>query len=120
MFLESFVVIILSGILWYLFIRAGKRATALAVAPLVVLPFFNLTGIILAPRLAWLGFLGELEWQVLFVFVGLLAGSVLFGGISRNIRRPSTRRGYLVLCGGFTLIFAFTIIVSLLPNLNFG
>ena len=120
MFLESGVVVILSIMLWYLFIRAGKRATAVSLLPLVVLPLFNILGQILAPRLTLLGFLGVLEWQVLFVILGLLAGSLLFGSISRNIRRPAARNGYLILCGGFTLLFAFTIIVHLLPNLNFG
>ncbi len=120
MFLESAVVVILSIILWYLFIRSGKRATAMSVLPLVVLPLFNIAGQMFSVQLARLGLLGSLEWQVLFVFLGLLAGGALFGGISRNIKRPTARRGYLILCGGFTVLFAFTIIVNLLPNLNFG
>ncbi len=120
MFLESGVVVILCFILWYLFVRAGRKATAMAILPLVVLPLFNIMGQILSPHLARLGLLGILEWQVLFVFLGLLAGGALFGGISRNIVRATARRGYLILCGGFTVLFAFTIIISLLPNLNFG
>ncbi|MEA5010714.1 MAG: hypothetical protein VB100_03215 [Angelakisella sp.] len=120
MFLECGVVLLLSLILSYLFIRSGKRATGVAVLPLVVLPVFNMFGQAFSYQLAKLGFLGALEWQVLFVFIGLLLGGTLLGLISLNIKRSKARQVYLVLCGGFTVLFAFTIIVNILPNLNFG
>ena len=120
MFLECGVVVLLSLILSYLFVRSGKRATGIAVLPLIVLPLFNMAGQAFSSQLAKLGILGVLEWQVLFVFLGLLIGGTLLGLISLNLKRTKTRQVYLILCGGFTVLFAFTIIINIIPELHFG
>lgn len=110
---ESIVVIVLTLILSYLYVRRGKRAIAVSILPLAVLPIFCILGYLLRSRLP-MSLLPPAQWGILFVMVGLLAGASLFGGISRNIKKASVRRGYLLLCGGFTLLFAFAEIIALL------
>lgn len=110
---ESIVVIVLTLVLSYLYVRRGKRAIAISILPLAVLPLFCIAGYLLRNRLP-MSLLPAGQWGILFVMVGLLAGGSLFGSISRNIQKTSVRRMYLLLCGGFTILFAFAEILAVL------
>ena len=52
-----------------------------------------------------------------FVLGALVVTMALVGAISRNIRRKGPRRAYLFVCGGFSLLFSFLILVDVLPSL---
>lgn len=115
MFTESFVVVILTLVIAYLYLRSGKRGLALAVLPVGVLPLVYLAGSGLCRKLGPVTPLSDLQWQVLFLFLGLAAGAICQGVVSYNIKRPSARRGYIILCGSFTALFAFAILHSIIP-----
>lgn len=117
MALESLVIIVLTLLLCYICIRRGRRAAALGVMPLAIVPLFNLAAIGLCGQLSRLWATPEL-WRVGFVLLGLLLSGAIFGGISRSIRSTSTRCSYLVICCGFTVLFSLFILFRILPQLS--
>ncbi|MEG0853765.1 MAG: hypothetical protein RSF82_07825 [Angelakisella sp.] len=114
MLTESVVVILLTLIISYLYMRRGKRGMSMSVLPLAVLPIMNIIGYFIGTGLPTTALLSPKQWQVLFLMIGLIAGGSLFGIISSNIKKRSARRAYLVLCGGFTVLFAFAGIMEYL------
>lgn len=112
---ESVVVILLTMVISYLYMRRQKRGIAVAVLPLAVLPFFNLLGNFISVQLGSTALLSPRQWRVMFLMIGLIVGGSLFGIISSNIKKGAGRRVYLLLCGGFTVLFAF---VGLVEYLN--
>ncbi|MEG1688115.1 MAG: hypothetical protein RR276_09570, partial [Angelakisella sp.] len=61
--------------------------------------------------------LSPVHWRLLFIMVGMIAGSALLGIISTNLKKTKTRRLYLILCCGFTVGFAFAEVLSILQIL---
>lgn len=117
MLTESIILSVLVLMMSYLTFRSGRGGTAVVLLPLLIVPGANLLGYGLAPQLDKLSTaLGPAHWRILFVLGGLAATMCLVGAISRNIRRKGFRRGYLFLCGGFSMIFSFLILVAELPN----
>ncbi|MEG1942932.1 MAG: hypothetical protein RR049_03875 [Angelakisella sp.] len=110
---ESVVVILLTLIISYMYMRRGKRGIAMAVLPLAVMPFANLIGHFISTSFGD-ALLSAKQWQVMFLMIGLIAGGSLFGIISSNIKKRSSRRMYLFVCGGFTVLFAFAGMVEYL------
>lgn len=118
MLTESIILTVLVVVMCYLTFRSGRGGTALVLLPLLIVPGANLLGYGLAPQLDKLSTaMGANHWRLLFVLGGLAVTMCLVGGISRNIKRKGFRRGYLFLCGGFSLVFSFLILVAELPNL---
>jgi hypothetical protein len=118
MLTESFVLVVLVVLMSYLTLRSGKRGVALILLPLVVVPLTNLLASGLAPQLDKLSeAMSANHWRVLLVMAALAVTMGLVGGISRNIKKKGPRRTYMLLCGGFSLIFSFMIIRAVLPNL---
>lgn len=118
MLTESIILVILVVTMSYITLRSGRQGTALVLLPLLIVPGANLLGYGLAPQLDKLTTaLGPNHWRLLFVLGGLAVTMGVVGAISRNIKRKGFRRGYLCLCGGFSLVFSFLILVAELPNL---
>ena len=118
MMTESIILMILVVTMSYLTLRSGRRGTALVLLPLLIVPGANVLGYGLAPYLDMLTTaLGPEHWRLLFVLAALAVTMCVVGAISRNIKRKGFRRGYLVLCGGFSLVFSFLILVAEFPNL---
>lgn len=113
MITECAVLVLLTLVIAYLFMRQEKRGTAASILPLAVLPSVCLLGYALRTRLPP-SLLSPQHWYILFVMAGLAGGITLFGIIAKNIKRTSARRMYLLLCGGFTMLFAFAEILNIL------
>lgn len=111
---ESVVVILLTIIISYLYMRRQRRGIAVAILPLAVLPIMNLVGYFVSTKVTGMTLLSPQQWRVMFLMLGLIVGGSLFGIISHNIKRGAGRRVYLFMCGGFTVIFAFVGIVEYL------
>ena len=108
---ESAVVLILILLISFIYLRRGKRGMAVGVLPLAVLPLFMLAGALLCNTMpAWVP---PQHWRLFFVMAGLVGGGTLFGVFGAHIRKKSAQQGYLLLCGGFTLLFAFAEILKL-------
>ena len=118
MMTESIILMILVVTMSYLTLRSGRRGTALVLLPLLIVPGANVLGYGLAPYLDMLTtVLGPEHWRLLFVLAALAVTMCVVGAISRNIKRKGFRRGSLFLCGGFSLVFSFLILVAEFPNL---
>lgn len=118
MFTESLILSVLVLMMCYFTLRSGRRGTVVAVLPLLIVPGMNILAYGLAP---WLDKLSEAlsanHWRILFVLGALVVTMGLVGGISRTIKRKGARRAYLFVCGGFSFLFSFLILVSALPQL---
>ena len=118
MFTESLILSVLVLTMCYFTLRSGGRGTVVAVLPLLIVPGTNILAYGLAPQLDKLSeALSANHWRVLFVLGALVVTMGLVGGNSRNIKRKGARRGYLLVCGGFSFLFSFLILVSALPQL---
>lgn len=106
MLMESIVAILLTLIVSYIYLRAGKRAMSIAVLPLILVPFSNLLAYLLRGSLGQLFSLGPTVWRLIFILAGLAVSVALVGSISTKLRKGSSRRFYLVICVGYCLIFA--------------
>ncbi len=95
--------------------RQGKGGTAVAVLPLAITPLAYLIGVYAAPfvdaqtQRPMLPLL-----QVGSVMVGALVACLIMGFISSQINGKNNRRGYMLLCGGFTLVLALVILSGIL------
>lgn len=110
---ESAVVVVLTLLIAYLYARSGKHGFAASVLPIAVLPSVCLLGHFLSNRLPT-SILPASQWGILFVVVGMVAAGSLFGAVGHSIKRKSARRVYLLVCGGFTVFFAFAEIIAIL------
>lgn len=117
MLTESIILSALVVMMCYFTLRRGGRGTVLALLPLLIVPGANILAYGLAPQLDKFSFLSVIRWRVLFVLGALVVTMGLVGGISRTIKRKGPRRAYLFVCGGFSFLFSFLILVSALPNL---
>lgn len=109
---ESAVVLILILLISYIYLRRGKRGMAAGVLPLAVLPLCMLLGTLLGGYMPdWVP--SAQHWRLLFIMVGLVGGGTLFGIFGAHIRKKSAQRAYLLLCGGFTILFAFAEMLKL-------
>ena len=118
MLTESFILLILVVVFCYFTLRSGRQGMVLLMLPLLVVPGANVMGFALAPQLDKLSpLLGPEHWRLLFVLGAVAVTMGLVGGISRNIKRVTARRAYLFVCGGFSFLFSFLILVSALPVL---
>lgn len=116
MLTESIVVVILTLMIAYLYGRQGSHGTAVSILPITVLPICCIAGYALQYSLP--GILPGSQWRILFVLAGLLAGGSLFGIISRRMKNAGSRRVYLIICGGFTILFAFAEVVTILNSIR--
>ena len=113
---ESLLVLALILVISYFCARTGRRGTALSILVLGIAPVMNLLGAWLSGPLSRL--VGNhLQWRMLFVVLGLLIQGAILGAISRGIQKKAIRRSYLAVCGGFTVVMAFLIILRILPFL---
>ena len=118
MLTESVILSVLVVTMCYFTLRSGGRGTVLALLPLLIVPGANILAYGLAPQLDKLSeALSASHWRILFVLGALVVTMGLVGGISRNIKNKGPRRAYLCVCGGFSFLFSFLILVSALPNL---
>ncbi len=112
---ESFAIILILWVLSYMFMRNGKVATAVAVLPLTIVPIAFLiskpVALVLNP---WLAGMTLTEVRISVVVVGLIITSIILGSISVQISQKVLRRGYLFLCGSFTLIITLIMILRML------
>lgn len=115
MVVECFAIILVLLILSYMFMRSGKVATAVSVLPLTVVPIAYLVSKPMASVLArWLTQMTISEIRISIVIVGLIITGIILGSISVKISKKMLRRGYLWLCGSFTIIISVIMIVKIL------
>ena len=114
MIIECWSIILVVGIMAYVFLRMGQQGIAIGVLPLMILPFCHIisrqAGLLLARLLPIL----PLDGQIFVDVVALVVSGVLFGAVGHRMKGVRFRRVYLILCGSFTIILACIIISWLL------
>ena len=119
MLIESTIVLVFVIIIFAIYMKKGKHGLAVAISPLGIFPLFDLMGYFIQNKLPKVPFLAHVEWRILFIVLGIAIPCTLYGMISINIEKKSTRKMYLVLCAGFTLVYGFgTLLNTVMPQLG--
>lgn len=116
MVVECWVIIVLICVMAVIIIRRGTPAQGISILPLALVPF---SYIFAGPLSRWLdGFFPSFSFgffRVSFTLVGLVAACVLFGMLSGNMGGKVTRRVYMLLCAGFSVVLSIVLIRSISP-----
>ena len=116
MSVECWVIIVLILAMAVIIMRRGTPRQGVSILPLALVPFGYL---IAGPISRWLeGFFPSIRsdlFRVSFTLIALVFASVLFGMLAGNMGGKATRRVYMFLCGGFSVILSIVLIHSIRP-----
>ncbi len=118
MTVECVAILAILGIFTFSLARSGRRTTALALLPLLLVPLAFLAGMPLAATLASVTDIPRGTVRACVTLAGLVAACVLFGMLCGNFRSSRTRRLYLIMCGGFSAILTVILLFNLMTPLN--
>lgn len=113
MLVEALAITIIFFVMIFIFLRAGKKEYALATAPLLAVPIFQIIANVLNQLV---GKYISLEVKSLILIVGLAVGVILIGTMSSLLKGNRTKIAYMLTCGGFTTVLA---IIFLYNNYSF-
>lgn len=114
---ESLAIIFILLVMSYMFMRNGKVATAVSVLPLMIVPgAYLISGPIATVLAPWLSMMTVPEIRVVIVIIGLIITGIILGIISVQITQKVLRRGYLFLCGSFTIVITIIMMSRLLVS----
>ena len=114
MYVECLAIVVLILAMWLIFMRARKKASAFAILPLVVVPLTHIAGNLLARPISGALFGNAAQIHIFIDILGLVFAGILFGSISHRIKSRKGRTSYLCICGGFTLVLTFVLILNIL------
>lgn len=101
----------------YIYVRAGRKNYALAILPLMLVPVVHAgAGVaysLLSRFLTWDFNLFAIAADV----VALVAACTIFGFLSAKIETKKARMVFLIMCDGFTALFTFALVWSLIQEL---
>ncbi len=111
MLTASLATIIIVLVMMFIFLRYYRRAFALAILPLIIVPAFYsiatfFAGYFLKDKVA----IAQVVACALLCAV-VIAG-ILFGICTLMFKSKKTKTSYLMLCGGFTLVFALVLLIN--------
>ncbi len=116
MFTASLATVIIVIAMACIFLRYGRRNFALSILPLTVTPVFYA----IADILAGYFFKSEiLKTQVVccVLLASVVVAGIFFGICTLMFKNKKTKSSYLVLCGGFTLVFALVLLINTMPKI---
>ena len=116
MSVECWVIIVLILAMAVIIMRRGTPRQGVSILPLALVPFGYL---IAGPISRWLdGFFPSISsdlFRVSFTLIALVFACVLFCMLAGNMGGKATRRVYMFLCGGFSVILSIVLIHSIRP-----
>lgn len=107
MVVESISIIVIFLVMIFIFLRAGKKSYAIATAPLLLVPAFQIVASVLNKLIDKNV---SMEMKTLILIVGLAVSLVLIGVISSILKDKKSRLIYILLCGGFSTTLAIIFI----------
>ena len=113
---ECWTVVLIILLVVGVYLHRGKKRLAMAVLPLVLVPLTHIVG---APVSVWVEniFPGDSAFlQIAMDVVALVIANMIFGAFSRGYRGKGSRRAYMVLCAGFTVVFSWVLIFHTWPR----
>ena len=119
LFMECGATIVLVLAFSFICLRSRRKDFAIAIIPLIILPAIHIGGIYLSRLLSSFLPFSSFEVHIFMDIMALLVACILFGLNSGRFTQTPVRRGYLWICGGFTLLFAW-ILVSRILHLAVG
>lgn len=114
MVFECLGILAVIGCFIFITARSGRREAALAFLPLLLVPALYLCSAPLSSVLKALLPIERIPLAIGVTVLGLVAACVLFGMLCGNFQTRRARRGYLIMCGGFSAILAVILILNLM------
>lgn len=109
MLVESIAIFIIFCIMIFLFLRAGKKNYAVAAAPLLFVPLFQVLANVLHAIIGrYVGF----DIKAMIVLIGLSVALVMIGAFSVVVNGKRARIVYIVLSGGFSAALAIIFVYN--------
>lgn len=119
MFTECMTIAVLLGILIFMTARTGRRAAAVSLFPLLIVPGFYLMSAPVSKLLdGLLPGVSRMSIAIAITVAGLVIACVLLGMLCGNYRTTRARRGYLIMCGGFSAALAVVLIYDVVAVLG--
>ena len=114
MLVECVAVIIIIALTGYSYLRAKKPNIAMSIFPLAFVPILYLVGIPLSKLLYKLWNISAVATTSFCVLLGAVSACCIFGYFSTKLYKKSSKMFYNVCCSGFTVIFAWLIIMKII------
>ena len=112
--LECGVIVVLILALCLVCRQRGRKNYAIAFLPLTAVPATYLVGGSLAGVFAQIMPLESYFTHIFFVLAGFLFGCMAYGIMGSMFFSGKSRKGYLCICGGFTLILTCILVADIL------
>ncbi|MEG0900198.1 MAG: hypothetical protein RSD67_07340 [Oscillospiraceae bacterium] len=104
-------------IMSYIYLRMGKPNLSLSILPLTFVPAVYILSIPIAGVINSAFTVSEPLSRAFMVLVAAVTACCVFGFLSNKIRKKSFKSFYAILCTGFTIIFAWVLILDLIKPL---
>ena len=112
MLFACWAIVIVLVAMFLVFMRAHKKEYAVAIVPLIVLPFIHILSNPLAHLLDPLLPLTLPELRIAVDMTAGLVSYLLIGLTARHIRERHTRNAFMICCSGFLIILTLVLVVN--------
>ena len=114
MLIESIAILVIVLIISYIILRKGKPNLSMSILPLTFTPAMYFISIPIADL-----FNDLFNWEIntiriFLIFISALIASLVFGILSSKIKKKSFKTYYNVLCTGFTVVYAWILMLYFL------
>lgn len=114
MVVECVAVIIVISMTAYFYFVAKKPNISLSIFPLSFVPIMYLFGSGISGVLERNFGFEKVPTISFFVLIGAVTACVIFGYFSSKLRKKTSKMFYNIFCSGFTVIFAWVIILKII------
>lgn len=116
MFTASIATVIIVLVMAFIFLRYYRRAFALAILPLLTVPALYVISTFVAGYFFKDALLIAQIISCTLLLAVVVAG-ILFGLCTLMFTSKKAKTSYLILCGGFTLVFALVLLLNTIPKI---
>lgn len=114
MLVECWSVVVIILLVSYIFLRKEKPNLSLSILPLVFVPVLYIISMPMA-RFLYSGLsLSVPLTRAFMVLLGAISACSIFGFLASKIRKKTFKTFYAVLCNGFTVVFAWILILEII------
>lgn len=109
MLVESICIVLILAIMVFVFMRGGRKDYALAVVPLLIVPFVHMLSSLVQDVLK---IALSTNVKAAADVVGLAIAMAMIGLISGKMETKKSRMAYLIISGGFTAVLTIMFVMN--------
>ena len=112
MVFECCAIVIIILIMCFMVLRTGRSRTAIMLLPLVIVPFTYIISGPIASFIATLLIVNPVKIKIIINILALVIATLLFSGLSPNIKTKVPRYAYWAFCLVFTVILELVLLFN--------